>query len=78
MTILFKLFVLPGETVGYDIEATLNVSGSYEYVSRIAVGQDAPNQETPVPRVCSLLFVQITDYSGIVCCYQNPLSRSLF
>ena len=49
MTILFELFVLPGETVGYDIEATLNVSGSYEYASRIAVGQDAPNQETHVP-----------------------------
>ena len=49
MTILFELFVLPGETVGYDIEATLNMTGSYEYVSRIAAGQDAPNQETHVP-----------------------------
>ena len=65
-------FVFPGETVDYDIEATPNVSGSNEYVSRIAVGQDAPNQEKPVPRVCSLLFAQITDYSSIVSCYQNP------
>ena len=64
-------FVLPGETVGYDIEATLDVSGSYENVPRIAVGQDAPNLGTHVPGVCSPLFVQITDHSGIVCCYQN-------
>ena len=71
MTILFELFVLPGETVGYDIEATLNMTGSYEYVSRIAAGQDAPNQETHVPWVCSPLFVQITDHSGAVCYSQN-------
>ena len=42
-------FVLSGEAVGYDIEATLNMPGSCENVSRIAVGQDAPNQETHVP-----------------------------
>ena len=42
-TTLSGSFVLSGEAVGYDIYATLNMSGSYEDILMIAMGQDVPN-----------------------------------
>ena len=38
-----QTFIPSGDDVGYDLLATKNKSVCYEYISRIAVGQAAPN-----------------------------------
>ena len=38
-----QTLVSSGEDVGYEIKATQDKSVSFEYFSRIAVGQNVPN-----------------------------------